>query len=36
VRQVVPRLEQDRTLAPDIDAMAAAVRGGAFDAWCDA
>jgi len=33
VRAVVPRLEQDRELAPDIDAMAAAVRAGAFDAW---
>ena len=32
VRAVVPRLEQDRTLAPDIDALAAAVRKGAFDA----
>ena len=35
VRAVVPRLEQDRTLAPDIDALAAAVRKGAFNAWCD-
>ena len=34
VRAVVPRLEQDRTLAPDIEAMAAAVRAGAFNAWC--
>jgi histidine ammonia-lyase len=34
VRKVVPRLEQDRVLAGDIDAMAAAVRAGAFDAWC--
>jgi histidine ammonia-lyase len=33
VRTVVPRLEADRTLAPDIDAMAAAVRTGRFDAW---
>jgi len=32
VRRVVPRLEQDRVLATDIDAMAAAIRGGAFDA----
>ncbi len=31
VRAVVPRLEQDRTLAPDIDALAAAVRKGAFN-----
>ncbi len=30
VRAVVPRLEQDRMLSPDIDAMAAAVRAGAF------
>ncbi len=35
VREVVPRLEKDRTLAPDIEAMAAAVRGGKFDEWCD-
>ena len=34
VRTIVPRLEQDRVLAPDIEAMAAAVRSGAFDAWC--
>jgi len=34
VRAVVPRLEQDRVLAGDIDAMAAAVRAGAFDEWC--
>ena len=31
VRAVVPRLEQDRTLAPDINALAAAVRKGAFN-----
>jgi histidine ammonia-lyase len=35
IRAVVPRLEQDRVLAPDIEAMAGAVRHGAFDAWCD-
>ena len=35
VRAVVPRLEQDRVLATDIDALAAAIRGGAFNAWCD-
>jgi histidine ammonia-lyase len=35
VRAVVPRLEQDRVLAGDIDSMAAAVRSGAFDAWCE-
>jgi histidine ammonia-lyase len=34
VRTVVPRLEQDRVLATDIDALALAVRAGAFDAWC--
>ena len=34
VRAIVPRLEQDRVLAPEIDAMAAAVRAGAFNAWC--
>jgi histidine ammonia-lyase len=33
VRNVVPRLEQDRVLAPDIDALAAAVRAGKLDAW---
>ena len=36
VRRVVPRLEQDRVLATDIDAMAGAVRSGAFNAWCEA
>ena len=35
VRAVVPRLEQDRVLAPDIEAMAAAIRAGAFNAWCE-
>jgi histidine ammonia-lyase len=35
VRSVVARLEQDRVLATDIDAMAAAVRSGLFDAWCE-
>jgi histidine ammonia-lyase len=34
VRAIVPRLEQDRVLAGDIAALAAAVRQGAFDAWC--
>jgi histidine ammonia-lyase len=34
VRSVVPRLDQDRTLAPDIEALAAAIRNGAFNAWC--
>ena len=34
VRGVVARLEQDRVLAKDIDAVAGAVRGGVFDGWC--
>ena len=34
VREVVPRLEADRVLGPEIEAMAAAVRAGRFDAWC--
>ena len=34
VRGVVARLEQDRVLATDIDAVAGAVRGGVFDTWC--
>ena len=34
VRSVVPRLEQDRVLAGDIDAIARAVRAGKFDGWC--
>ena len=35
VRSVVPRLSQDRVLATDIEALAGAVRGASFDAWCD-
>jgi histidine ammonia-lyase len=35
VRAVVPRLEEDRTLAPEIEALAGTVRAGAFDAWCE-
>ncbi|HEY1161112.1 MAG TPA: histidine ammonia-lyase [Terracidiphilus sp.] len=34
VRAVVPRLEEDRVLAGDMEGMAAAVRAGAFNAWC--
>jgi histidine ammonia-lyase len=34
VREVVPRLEADRTLAPEIEAIAEAVREGKFDGWC--
>lgn len=33
VREVVPRLEADRTLGAEIEAMAAAIRSGTFDAW---
>jgi len=35
VRSVVARLEQDRVLATDINAMADAVRVGDFDEWCE-
>jgi histidine ammonia-lyase len=35
IRKVVPRLEQDRVLAGDIEALAGAVRNGVFTAWCD-
>jgi hypothetical protein len=31
---VALRLERDRVLAHYIEAMAAAVRAGAFNAWC--
>ena len=34
VRSVVPRLDHDRVLAPEIEAMAAAVRNGLFNRWC--
>jgi len=34
VRQVVPRLEEDRVLSGDMEAMARAVRAGAFREWC--
>jgi histidine ammonia-lyase len=33
VREVVPRLERDRVLAPDIEALAGAIRAGKLDAW---
>jgi histidine ammonia-lyase len=33
VRAVVPKLEEDRVLSGDMEAMAAALRNGAFDAW---
>jgi histidine ammonia-lyase len=31
VRDIVPKLEEDRPLAADIDAIAAAIRTGRFD-----
>ncbi|MGA3372457.1 MAG: histidine ammonia-lyase [Terracidiphilus sp.] len=34
VRAILPRLDEDRTLAPEIEALAAALRAGAFNAWC--
>jgi len=34
VRAIVPRLNEDRVLAHDIEAMASAVRARAFNAWC--
>jgi len=34
VRAIVPQLEQDRSLAPDIEALASAIRDGAFNVWC--
>jgi histidine ammonia-lyase len=33
VRQYVRALGEDRVLAPDLDALAAAIRDGRFDAW---
>jgi histidine ammonia-lyase len=35
VRTVVTRLERDRVLAPDIENLAAAIRAGKLDEWCD-
>ncbi len=34
VRSVVSRLERDRVLASDIEALSAAVQAGKFDEWC--
>jgi histidine ammonia-lyase len=34
VRAIVPRLGEDRILAPEIEALAAALRAGTFNAWC--
>jgi histidine ammonia-lyase len=33
IRSVVPRLENDRVLTPDIEALAAAIRSGRLDEW---
>jgi histidine ammonia-lyase len=35
VRKVVPRLERDRVLAPDIEALAGAIRSGKLNGWRD-
>jgi histidine ammonia-lyase len=35
VRAVVPHLGEDRVLGPEIEALAAAIRTGAFNAWCE-
>ncbi len=35
VRKVAPHLQQDRVLATDIEALAAAIRAGAFNEWCE-
>jgi len=34
VRSVVPHLAEDRVLSGDIEALAAAIRSGAFNGWC--
>jgi histidine ammonia-lyase len=34
VRALAPRLDQDRSLAAEIETVAAAIRKGVFDAWC--
>jgi len=33
IRRVVPKLERDRVLSGDIDAIASAIRNGALDSW---
>jgi histidine ammonia-lyase len=33
VRSVIPKLEEDRELARDVEKMSAAIRGGVFDEW---
>jgi histidine ammonia-lyase len=35
VRSIVPHLGEDRVLGPEIEAMAAAIRTGAFNAWSE-
>ena len=35
VRAFVPQLKQDRVLAPDVDALSAAVQNGAFNEFCE-
>jgi histidine ammonia-lyase len=35
VREIVPRLGEDRVLGPEIEALAAAIRTGAFNTWCE-
>jgi histidine ammonia-lyase len=34
IRAVVPRLQEDRSLAADIEGLATALRAGRFDEWC--
>lgn len=34
VRAIVPRLEQDRSLSPEIEALAEAIWAGVFNEWC--
>ena len=33
VRGLVPKLEEDRVLAPDIERLAKGIRNGDFDSW---
>jgi len=35
VRAVVPRLDEDRPLSPDIESLAEALRAGAFNRCCE-
>jgi histidine ammonia-lyase len=35
VRAVVPGLDEDRPLSPAIEALADALRAGAFNRWCE-